>query len=147
MKYVPIPVAMLEVGKPLPVNVVSDTGQLLLRKGQPIVSEQHRDKLHAFNASTSPSDAQAWQRAYERMVHEMLRRGVDVQEIARMPMPAEIRESDYVVGRQLHGGWLDLQEVLRGILYQGGLAINPLQRLADIQKKAMSLLSMVLMWF
>ena len=140
MKYVPIPVAMLEVGKPLPVNVVSDTGQLLLRKGQPIVSEQHRDKLHAFNASTSPSDAQAWQRAYERMVHELLRSGVDVQEIARMPMPAEIRESDYVVGRQLHGGWLDLQEVLRGILYQGGLAINPLQRLADIQKKAMSLL-------
>ena len=131
---------MLEVGKPLPVNVVSDTGQLLLRKGQPIVSEQHRDKLHAFNASTSPSDAQAWQRAYERMVHELLRSGVDVQEIARMPMPAEIRESDYVVGRQLHGGWLDLQEVLRGILYQGGLAINPLQRLADIQKKAMSLL-------
>jgi HD-GYP domain-containing protein (c-di-GMP phosphodiesterase class II) len=140
VKYVPIPVAMLEVGKPLPVNVVSDTGQLLLRKGQPIVSEQHRDKLHAFNASTSPSDAQAWQRAYERMVHELLRSGVDVQEIARMPMPAEIRESDYVVGRQLHGGWLDLQEVLRGILYQGGLAINPLQRLADIQKKAMSLL-------
>ena len=131
---------MLEVGKPLPVNVVSDTGQLLLRKGQPIVSEQHRDKLHAFNASTSPSDAQAWQRAYERMVHELLRSGVDVQEIALMPMPAEIRESDYVVGRQLHGGWLDLQEVLRGILYQGGLAINPLQRLADIQKKAMSLL-------
>ena len=71
---------------------------------------------------------------------ELLRSGVDVQEIARMPMPAEIRESDYVVGRQLHGGWLDLQEVLRGILYQGGLAINPLQRLADIQKKAMSLL-------
>ena len=140
MKYVPIPVAMLEVGKPLPVNVVSDTGQLLLRKGQPIVSEQHRDKLHAFNASTSPSDAQAWQRAYERMVHELLRSGVDVQEIARMPMPAEIRESDYVVGRQFDGGWLDRQEVLRGILYQGGLAINPLQRLADIQKKAMSLL-------
>jgi HD-GYP domain-containing protein (c-di-GMP phosphodiesterase class II) len=131
---------MLEVGKPLPVNVVSDTGQLLLRKGQPIVSEQHREKLHAFNASTSASDAQAWQRAYERMVHELLRSGMDVQEIARMHMPAEIRESDYVVGRQLHGGWLDLQEVLRGILYQGGLAINPLQRLADIQKKVLSLL-------
>ena len=140
MKYIPIPIAMLEVGKPLPVNVVSDTGQLLLRKGQPIVSEQHRDKLHGFNASTTPSDALAWQRAYERMVHELLRSGVDVREIARAPMPADIRESDYVVGRQLHGGWLDLQEVLRGILYQGGLAINPMQRLADIQKKALSLL-------
>jgi HD-GYP domain-containing protein (c-di-GMP phosphodiesterase class II) len=140
MKYIPIPVAMLAVGKPLPVDVVSDAGQLLLRKGQPIVSEQHRDKLHGFNASTTASDALAWQRSYERMVHELLRSGADVREIARAPMPTEIREADYVVARQLHGGWLDLQEVLRGILYQGGLAINPMQRLADIQKKALSLL-------
>ena len=42
MKYHPIPVAMLEVGKPLPVNVWSPTGQLLLRRGQAVVSEQHR---------------------------------------------------------------------------------------------------------
>jgi HD-GYP domain-containing protein (c-di-GMP phosphodiesterase class II) len=140
MNYIPIPIAMLEVGKPLPVNVVSDTGQLLLRKGQPIVSAQHRDKLHGFNASTSPGDALAWQRAYERMVHELLRSGMDLQAIAQMPMPSDIRESDYVEGQQLHGGWLDLQEVLRGILYQGGLAIQPLQRFMGIEKKLATLL-------
>jgi HD-GYP domain-containing protein (c-di-GMP phosphodiesterase class II) len=140
LKYVPIPIALLAVGKPLPVNVVSDTGQLLLRKGQPIVSEQHRDKLHAFNASTTPADALAWQRAYERMVHMALREGMELKDIAGLPMPSEIRESDYVVGQQLQGGWLDLQEVLRGILYQGGLAINPLARLAGIEKKAQELL-------
>jgi HD-GYP domain-containing protein (c-di-GMP phosphodiesterase class II) len=141
MKYVPIPIAMLEVGKPLPVNVVSDSGQLLLRKGQPIISEQHRDKLHGFNASTTPADASAWQRAYERMVHEMLRSGMAVQDIAKLPMPAEIRETDYVVAQQLRGGWLDLQEVLRGILYQGGLAINPLLRLISIERKALELVA------
>jgi len=141
MKYVPIPIAMLEVGKPLPVNVVSDSGQLLLRKGQPIISDQHRDKLHGFNASTTPADASAWQRAYERMVHEMLRSGMAVQDIAKLPMPAEIRETDYVVAQQLQGGWLDLQEVLRGILYQGGLAINPLLRLISIEQKALALVA------
>ena len=141
MKYVPIPIEMLPVGQPLPINIVSDTGQLLLRKGQPIVSAAHRDKLHGFKASASPSDALAWQRAYERMVHELLRSGMDVQEVARAPMPTDIREVDYVVGQQLHGGWLDLQEVLRGILYQGGLAINPLQRLISIGKKARQLLT------
>jgi HD-GYP domain-containing protein (c-di-GMP phosphodiesterase class II) len=141
MNYVPIPIAMLEVGKPLPVNVLSGTGQLLLRKGQPILSEQHRDKLHGFNACTTASDAMAWQRAYERMVHALLREGVDVQVIAAMPMPSEIRESDFVVDQQLNGGWLDLQEVLRGILYQGGLATNPMQRLAGMEKKALTLLS------
>lgn len=141
MRYVPIPIEMLPVGQPLPINIVSDTGQLLLRKGQPIVSHAHREKLHGFRASASPNDALAWQRAYERMVHELLRSGVDVQEVARAPMPTEIREVDYVVGQQLHGGWLDLQEVLRGILYQGGLAINPLHRLIGIEKKARQLLT------
>ena len=140
MKYVPIPVAMLAVGQPLPVDIWSASGQLLLRKGQPVVSEEHRDKLHAHHASSTPADALAWQRSYERMVHELLSQGVDVQEVSRAPMPSEIRESDYVVGKQLNGGWLDLQEVLRGILYQGGLAINPLERLAGIEAKALALL-------
>jgi HD-GYP domain-containing protein (c-di-GMP phosphodiesterase class II) len=141
MKYVPIPVALLEIGKPLPVDIWSASGQLLLRKGQPITSEDHREKLHAHNASSVPADAYAWQRSYERMVHDMLQAGADVQAISRASMPSEIRASDYVVGEQLNGGWLDLQEVLRGILYQGGLAINPLERLVGLEKKAMALLN------
>jgi hypothetical protein len=139
LNYVPIPVALLAVGHPIPVNVWSDTGQLLLRKGQSVVSEQHRDKLHAFNACSTAADAHAWQRAYERMVHAWLRDGVDLLTIAQAPMPSEIRESDYVVGVQLSGGWLDLQEVLRGVLYQGGLAISPLERLDGLSRKAISL--------
>lgn len=135
MNYIPIPIALLAVGKPLPVDVWSGAGQLLLRKGQPIVSEQHRDKLHAHEACSTAVEGLAWQRAYERMVHQMLRDGLDVQSIANAPMPSVILERDYVVGLQLSGGWLDLQEVLRGILYQGGLAINPMPRLVGIEKK------------
>ena len=140
MKYIPIPVDMLETGQPLPVDVWSPAGQLLLRKGQPVVSAQHKEKLKSHNASTTENDALAWQRSYERMVHAMLRQGVDVQIVAMAPMPSEIREIDYVVVKPMSGGWLDLQEVLRGILYQGGLAISPLQRLAGIEKKTLSLL-------
>jgi HD-GYP domain-containing protein (c-di-GMP phosphodiesterase class II) len=132
---------MLEVGKPLPVNIYSDTGQLLLRKGQPIISDAHRDKLNGFNACAHALDALAWQRAYERMVHELLQSGADVSAIAHLTMPAVIRESDYMVGQQLQGGWLDLQEILRGILYQGGLAINPLQRLLGLESKVLDLLA------
>jgi len=140
MKYVPIPVALLEIGQPLPVDIWSANGQLLLRKGQPITSEEHREKLYAHHASSTPADAHAWQRSYERMVHAMLIAGADVQAISLAPMPSEIRNSDYVVGEQLNGGWSDLQEVLRGILYQGGLAINPVQRLLGLEKKALALL-------
>ena len=141
MNYVPIPIALLQVGRPIPIDVWSDTKQLLLRKGQSVVSEQHREKLRAFNACSTPSDALAWQRAYERMVHQMLRDGVDLLTIAQAPMPSELRESDYVVGAQLSGGWLDLQEVLRGILYQGGLALNPLHRLDSMAIKLLELLA------
>ena len=140
MNYFPIPISLLEIGMPLPVDVWSGNGTLLLRKGQPVVSEAHRDKLHAHQASSTLPDAMAWQRSYERMVHALLRDGVDLQTIAQARMPSEIRQSDYVVGQQLSGGWLDLQEVLRGILYQGGLAINPLERLAGIEHKALALL-------
>ena len=140
MKYVPIPVTLLGIGQPLPVDVWSATGQLLLRKGQPVTSEAHREKLHAHHASATSSDALAWQRSYERMVHTMLSAGADVQTISQAAMPSEIRESDYIVGEQLNGGWLDLQEVLRGILYQGGLAVSPLKRLAGVEQKALELL-------
>ena len=135
MKYVPIPVNLLEVGRPLPVDLFSEDGQLLLRRGQPVASAYHIEKLHEFKASATPADASAWQRAYERTVRALLARGADMNQIANASMPSEIRESDYLVGQQLDGGWLDLQVVLRGILYQGGLAINPLPRLFGIQDK------------
>lgn len=140
MKTVPIPVSLLGIGQPLPVDVWSATGQLLLRKGQPVKSEEHREKLHAHQACATPGDALAWQRSYERMVHTMLSAGADVQTISQAAMPSEIREIDYIVGEQLNGGWLDLQEVLRGILYQGGLAISPLERVAGLETKALELL-------
>ena len=55
MKYFPIPVAMLEIGKPLPVDVWSASGNLLLRKGQPVLSEQHREKLDTSRRLSSGS--------------------------------------------------------------------------------------------
>ena len=140
MTYVPIPIPMLELGKPLPVDVWDPQGKLLLRKGQPILSEQHKEMLNAHQACMTESDAKAWQRSYERMIHTMLRDGADVETIARASMPAEIWETDYVVGTEVLGGWLDLQEILRGLLYQGEAAITPLQRLEGIEKKALELL-------
>ena len=140
VKYLPIPIAMLQIGQPLPVTVWSTSGQLLLKKGNPIQSEQHRNRLAEHNASTTYEEGMAWQRAYERMVHTALRDGTSVDAISKMGMPTDIKEADFVVAKQISGGWGDLQEVLRGILYQGGLAINPLARLAGIEKKALALL-------
>ena len=140
MIYVPIPVAMLELGKPLPVDVWDPGGKLLLRKGNPILSEQHKEILNAHQACMTPSDAKAWQKSYERMIHTLVAQGVDVEIIARAGLPSEIWETDYVVGTEVLGGWLDLQEILRGLLYQGEAAISPLQRLEGVEQKALELL-------
>jgi len=137
VKTVPIPVDLLAIGAPVPVNLYSEDDQLLLRAGQTVVSLTHREKLHAFKASALRADADAWQRAYERMVHKMFTEGVALQDIAKACLPSDIHKNDYLVAQQMTGGWLDLQAVLRGILYQGGLSINPLSRLMGIQKKVL----------
>lgn len=140
MTYVPVPVAMLALGQTLPVDVWDPQGKLLLRKGQAILSQQHKEMLSAHQACMTESDARAWQRSYERMVHTLLASGADVDTIANACLPTEIWEADYVVGKEVLGGWLDLQELLRGLLYQGEAAISPLQRLAGIEQKALELL-------
>lgn len=140
MDKVPIPVDLLAVGRPVPVDVWSEGGQLLLRKGQRIESEQHKERLRAHGAAAHAGDAYAWQRAHARQVWELLREGADIAEIARLPMPGEILERDYLEERQLHGGWLDLQEALRVLHYHGGLAIHPRERLAGLQARALALL-------
>ena len=128
------------MGKPIPVNVWSGTGQLLLRKGQQLTSEQDKDRLRTHQAVSTALEAMAWQRAFERMLYEMLRDGMSVNDIAHATMPGEILERDYVEGQQVKGGWLDVQEVLRGFLYHAGLSINPHRRLAGIEAKALELL-------
>jgi hypothetical protein len=140
MIYVPIPVAMLVLGKPLPVDVLAPDGRLLLRKGQAILSQQQTEMLSAHQACMTESDATAWQKSYERMIRTLLNDGVSVDRILQVGMPSEIREADYVVGAQVLGGWLDLQEILRGLLYQGAAAISPLQRLDGIENRAFELL-------
>lgn len=140
MNYVPIPVSMLELGKLLPIDVWDSKGKLLLRKGQAILTQQHKEMLSAHRASMTEADARAWQKSYERMIRLMLRDGVDVEIIARAGLPTELLETDYLSGREMLGGWLDLQEILRGLLYQGEFAISPLQRLESIERKSLDLL-------
>lgn len=140
MHYVPVPVSMLEVGRPLPIDLWSPNGKLLLRKGQAIASAQQKEMLADHQACMTPVDANAWQRSFERVIRAMLKDGVDIETIAHTCMPEEILESDYIVTAEVDGGWLDLQVTLQGLLHQGESAINPLGRLEGIQKRALELL-------
>ena len=139
--YVPIPIDLLQVGKPMPVTLWSSKGQMLLRAGNIILDANHRQKLHAFNAAAVDRDGLAWQRAYERQVNNKMRDGASLEEVNKIQMPSAVLPRDYVLSEQLTGGWMDLQEYLRGILYQGGLAMNPMARLDKIELRMTALLN------
>lgn len=141
MTYVPIPVERLELGKPLPVDVWAPDGRLLLRRGQPLLSEQHREMLHAHQAGMTEGDAQAWQKSYDRLLHTLQAEGAAPDTLAHTALPAEILETDYTADHEVLGGWLDLQELLSGLLHQGKAARHALSRLAGIERRALDLLT------
>ncbi len=142
MKYVPIAVELLALNQTIPVDVWAPDGRLLLKRGQSINSNADKDLLRVHQASTTEADARAWQRSHERVIRQMMRDGLTVEAIAAARLPAVIEDIDYVVGKEVQGGWLDLQELLRGMLYQGEATLNALERLEGIEKRALELLTL-----
>ncbi len=140
LTYVPVQLSRIQLGKPLPVDLWTPDGRLLLRRGQILNSEAHRDMLATHHACTTEADAHAWHRALERSMRQMRSTGVAMASISRALFPSEILDVDYLEGRSVDGGWLDLQEILRSLLYQGADAVNPLARLKGIEEKALALL-------
>jgi HD-GYP domain-containing protein (c-di-GMP phosphodiesterase class II) len=140
MNYVPIPIERIAFGKALPVNVWDPKGNLLLRKGQAIRSEQHREALQAHQACAIEADYKAWQRSYDRLIYTLLREGASVETIASASMPDSIADADYAAGHDIHGDWLDVQEVLGVVLSQGAAATHPLERIDAVARRAMQLL-------
>ncbi len=138
--YQPVPLNRVQLGREFPVDVWSSDGRLLLRRGQVLQSESHRDMLAMHKACMTESDAIAWQKSLERTMRRMRASGVDMLTIAAAPMPSDILDHDYMEGTQVKGDWLDLQEILRGLLYQGTDAIMPIVRLEGIAQKVTSLL-------
>lgn len=140
MNYVPIPIERIAFGKALPVNVWDPKGNLLLRKGQAIRSEQHREALQAHQACAIEADYKAWQRSYDRLIYTLLREGASVETIASACMPDSIADADYAASHDIHGDWLDVQEVLGVVLSQGAAATHPLERIDAVARRAMQLL-------
>ncbi|TXT38728.1 MAG: HD-GYP domain protein [Comamonadaceae bacterium] len=141
LTYVPVPLSRVQLGRALPVDIRNPDGRLLLRRGQVLQSEAHRDMLSSHQACMTETDAQAWQRALDRQMRNMRLKGMDMNVIAQLPMPEEILDTDYLEGSAVEGSWLDLQEILRGLLYQGAQASTPLPRLQGLEQKALKLLS------
>jgi hypothetical protein len=131
--YVPVPIERLQLGRVLPVDMRAPDGRLLLRRGQALESESQLAMLSTHQACMTETDAQAWDKALQRQMRSMVARGVDMRAVVQAPMPATILDTDYLEGHPVDGGWLDVQEILRGLLYQGAEATAALPRLEGIE--------------
>jgi len=140
LNYLPVPLSRVQLGKSLPVDIWSPDGRLLLRRGQELQSEQHREMLASHQACMTQSDAQAWQKSLERHMRQLYLSGADMTLIAQLPLPSDIIDNDYLPGHEVNGGWLDMQDVLRGLLYQGASAVSPLPRLEALERRALALM-------
>lgn len=141
LRYVPVPLERVQLGKPLPVDIWSPSGRLLLRRQQVLQSEAHRDMLRSHQACMTETDAQAWQKSLERLMRTLYNEGTDMAQIAQLMLPWEIDDEDFLPGHEVSGGWMDVQDVLRGLLYQGELAVSPLPRLQALEDRALALLT------
>ena len=140
MNYAELPLERLGIGQPVPVNILDARGNLLLRKGQVVASEQHREMLARHGASVLESDYRAWTRSHDRLISRMLRDGASVEQLHATPLPATIAESDYTIGFAIVGGWLDVHEVHKALLGQAGAARNAVERIEAVHARATTLL-------
>lgn len=132
-----MPQNLLVPGAVLPVDVVNPQGQLVLRRGAVLEDVAQLDRLCAHKPCISPEDARAWQRAYEREVQRALRSNAQGDLPEQVPMPAAINDEDYVEPGThfFRGDWLDAQELLRVLLFHGGLFMDPMPRLRMLEER------------
>lgn len=137
MNHVRVPPHLLSAGVVVPVDVVNPKGLLLMRRGERIQTDQHLGKLLEHGPSVTPSDARTWQRAYERAVQRQLNPAetASLADLSQSPAPVEAYDFVKHTTLVLKDGWLDAQELLRALLYQGSSALEPLARLQLLQNK------------
>ncbi len=117
--YKPLPLDVIALNQPVPVNVWDPKGVLLLRKGESITSEQHRGHLMLHSPMVEDADWQAWTYGYKAELDRMVRSNEPLSRIAGLSHPVEVRESrpaplEGEVGPEMQ--WVDIHASLASLL-------------------------------
>lgn len=139
---VPLPIDEITLGEPLPVHVWDARGQLLLRKGDVIRDERHREWLRMHAPMIRREDHETWLFHYTAALDRALRSNRTLDDLAHIarPMqfdePAEPDESSRPLGEQL----ADLHAVLTLLLHQGEQAQDFAGRFVRVDRRLHALL-------
>lgn len=138
--YVPFPLDQVELRAPLPVNVWDPEGVLLLRKGEIIRDEAHRDLLESHLPMVDADEFRQWTYRYTSAMDKMLRGNAILETIAGATRPMGLEPIQADVERSLSERWPDLHAVLGLLLHQGADATDFLSRLLQVEQRMLSML-------
>lgn len=139
--YKPLPLEVIALNQPVPVNVWDTKGMLLLRKGEPITSEQHRGHLMLHGPMVRESDWQAWSYSYTAELDRRVRSNESLSRIAGVTHMVSVRAA--AANEDAAGpaqAWPDLHAGLCSLLYQGADAGDQfLDRLSRLLQRSQAL--------
>jgi HD-GYP domain-containing protein (c-di-GMP phosphodiesterase class II) len=128
--YKPLPLESLALNQPVPVNIWDPKGVLLLRKGEPITSEQHRGHLMLHTPMVLAADWQAWSYSYTAALDRLVRGNESLSRIAELdamvPVQSKPEPNDVLA---LTDAWSDIHAALNTLLHQGAGAGHFMERL------------------
>lgn len=128
--YKSLPIESLALHQPVPVNIWDPKGVLLLRKGEPITSEQHRGHLMLHTPMVLAADWQAWSYSYTAALDRMVRGNESLSRIAALdamvPVQQKKEARDDLPPTE---AWPDIHAALSTLLHQGAEASHFVERL------------------
>lgn len=138
--YRPLPLDAFALDQPVPVNVWDPKGVLLLRKGERIVSEQHRGHLMLHGPVVLASDWQAVNYGYTSTLDRMVRSNQSLLSIAQVSAlataaPTQARADELSAPE----AWADIHATLATLLHQGPEAHQFLERLLRLHARCETL--------
>lgn len=134
--YKPLPLEVIALNQPVPVNVWDPKGVLLLRKGEPITSEQHRGHLMLHAPMVRESDWQAWSYSYTAELDRLVRSNESISRIAGLTHMVEVRSAAAQDDGRAHQVWPDLHASLATLLHQGEGAGQFPERIERLAQRA-----------
>jgi len=140
--YVPLPIDDVTLGEPLPVNVWDAQGKLLLRKGNAIRDERHRQWLLMHGPVVKESEFRDWTYRYTTAIDRALRGNQSLESIAGVsrPMGSEERVEIEADARPLGEIWPDVHAALTLLLHQGAQAQDFVDRFLRLEQRVQALL-------
>lgn len=133
--YVPFPLDDIALKEPVPVNVWDPNGVLLLRKGEVIEDERHRDRLHMHLPMVDEAEYKAWSFRYTAAIDRMVRGNQSLETIAGVTRPMGLEALSDTGAESAAEVWPDLHDTWATLLRQGAQAHEFRERLAQTERR------------